>query len=404
MTASFLSFRPFRHVAALLGAAVLAVAFVAPAQGDRAKTPVFGPAIDWSVLARLTETFEVDSNRQLDGVNDGIEARGIIGLGVTVSGRGKRSRFSVATGFNAGRSTDNDVSNLNRLDPNIDATAAFLGKGFTINASLAAQTRATSVSEQEDTGITDQNATRFDASASIGVSWQATKRDNITITASTQIVDFSRSIDTLTPSQTFGLSGGWSRRVTETTSYSFSTSFRHFEADGDDGLISRTASAQFGVQHQRTSRHSLGATAGLSFVSTDLTNGSTLNRIGFVGGGTFGYTIDEFNASLNLNQSIQPSSEGELRAFTSLGGSLGYRINQLERLSFGVRYTRRSDVSGGGDVLQFLSLGPTYSYSLSERTALSLSYQFRIRDDETTDFETGHQLLLSLSHSLTLLQ
>jgi len=406
MTAFLTQFWPFERVVALVGAMSLLALFAAPAsaQGESVQKPVFGPAIDWSVLARLTETIELDSNRQLDGLNDGIEARGVIGLGLTVSGNGKRSRFSVSTGFNAGRATDNDVSNLNRLDPNIAATASFLGKGFSINTGLTAQTRATSLSEQEDTGDTNLDATRIDVGASVGVDWQATKRDNVSLTATAQIVDFNRSLGSLTPSQTFGVSGNWSRDVNDTTSYSFSTNFRHFDADGVNGSTSRTVSSQIGIQHRRTSRHSLGGNVGLSFVSTDESNGTSSNQVGFVGGGTFGYTIDELNASLSVDQSIQPSSDGELRAFTGLSGSLGYRINDLEEISFGVRYTRRSDISGGGDVLQFLSLGPSYSYSLTRDSTLSLGYQFRVRDDETNDFEVGHQLMLSLSHNFTLLQ
>ena len=280
----------------------------------------------------------------------------------------------------------------------------FLGKGYSVNASANARTRATSTSELEDTGVTNLNATRVDAGGSVGVNWQATKRDALSLTASAQFVDFSRTVGTLRPSQTFGISGGWTRQATETTTYSFTTTFRHFDSDGAGGRTSRTASARFGIQHQRTSRHRLGGTAGFSVVSTDRDNGSSSTRIGFVGGGAFGYTIDEFNASLNLNQSIQPSSDGDLNAFTALSGSLGYRISALQSLNFGVRYTRRSDISGGGDVLQFLSFGPSYSYSLSPDSSLSLGYQFRLRDDETNDLEAGHQLMLTVTHNLALLQ
>lgn len=406
MTASLPTFRPIRRAATLARVAVLAGVCAAPAaaQSEETRQTVFGPAIDWSVLARLTETVQADTNRRLNGDNEGVEASGSVAVGLTVAGRGKRSQFNVSTNVRAGRSTDNTVGNLDRIDPNLSATAVFLGKGYSINASVNAQTRDTTTSEVEDAGVTNLDVTRFDAGASVGVNWQATKRDSLSLTATAQFVDFSRSVGSLSPSQTFGVSGAWSRAVTPTTSYSFTTNFRHFDADGVNGRTSRTASAQFGIQHRRTSRHSLGASAGLSFVSTDNDNAAKSTQIGFVGGGSFGYTIDEFNASLNLSQSIQPSSDGELRAFTSLGGNLAYRINEVQRLSFGVRYSRRSDVSGGGDVLQFLSLGPSYSYSLTEDSTLSLGYQFRLRDDETNDFETGHQLMLTLSHQLTVLQ
>ena len=404
MTAFLTSIRPVKQVATLAGAAMVACICVSPATGQETYRVAPGPAIDWSVLARLTETFRLDANRRLNDDNDGVEASGVIGLGLTVSGRGKRTRFNVATGFRAGRSTDNTVSNLDRIDPNIRATAAFLGKGYSINASANARTGATSTIELEDTGVTNLNATRFDAGASVGVNWQATKRDALSLTTTAQFVDFSRSVGSLRPSQTFGISGGWTRQATPTTSYSFTTTFRHFESDGAGGRTSRTASGRFGIQHRRTSRHSLGGSAGVSVVSTERDNGDDTTQIGFVGGGTFGYSIDEFSASLNLNQAIRPSSDGDLNAFTALNGTLRYRINSLESLNFSIRYTRRSDISGGGDVLQFLSLGPTYSYSLSKDSSLSLSYQFRLRDDETNDLEAGHQVMLRLSHELTLLQ
>lgn len=403
MTAFPPSSRPSRRAAPLLGAAALIVLAASSVRGDDAPQPVFGPAIDWSILAQLTESFSAVENRQLNGNSDGIEANGVLGLGVSVRGAGKRTSFNVATGFNLGRSTDNDTSNLNRLDPNISASAVFLGKGFSISAQVDARTRSTSISELEDTGVTNLNATRIDVGSSVGVSWQATKLDSFSLSAFAQIVDFSRSVGGFTPSQTFGASGSWSHQATETTSYSVSTSFQHFEAEGVNGRTSRSANLQLGLQHNRTSRHVLGGSAGLNFVSSDRADGTSSTQIGFVGGGSFGYTIDEFSASLSVNQSIRPSGDGELRAFTSLGGSLAYRINALESLRFGVNYSRRSDISGGGDVLQFLSMGPTYSYSLTPNSSLSLGYQFRVRDDEVNSFQTGHQVSLTLTHGLTLL-
>lgn len=404
MTASFPFSRPTRRAATLLGAVGLVAMAATSASGEEAYQPVFGPAIDWSVLVSLTESFELTNNRQLNGNSNGVEAQGVLGVGVSVEGVGKRTRFGLSTGFNLGRSTDDDISNLNRLDPNISASAVFLGKGFSINASLTGRTRATSASELEDTGFTNVNATRIDVSSSLGISWQATKRDSLSVSASAQFVDFSRSVGVFTPSQTFGVSGSWSRQATATTTYSFSTSFRHFEAGGANSSTSKTANVQLGIQHSRTSRHSLGGSAGFSFVSSDRADGTSSTQIGFVGGATFGYTIDEFNASLALNQSIRPSADGDLNAFTSLTGSLAYRINSLQSLRFGITYSRRSDISGGGDVLQFVSLGPSYSYSLSENASLSLGYQFRVRDDVTNSFQTGHQVTLSLSQGLTLLQ
>lgn len=403
MTASFPSSRSLRRAAPLLGAAAMLAVAAPSAHGDQTYSPVFGPAIDWSVLVGLTESFELSTNRQLNGTSDNVEARGVIGVGLNINGVGKRTRFGLSTGFNVGRSTDDDISNLNRLDPNLSATAVFLGKGYSINAQVNGRTQATSISEQIDSGITNQDATRIDVRASVGVSWQATKRDSLSISTSAQIVDFSRSVGSFTPSQTFGVSASWSRQATETTSYSFSTNFRHFEADGVNSRTSRTANLQLGIQHSRTSRHTLGGSAGFSFVSSDNTDGSSSTQVGFVGSGSFGYTIDEFNANLAVSQSVQPSSDGDLNAFTSLAGSLAYRINALQSLGFNITYTRRSDISGGGDVLQFLSLGPRYSYSLTEDSSLSLGYQFRVRDDTTNSFQTGHQVTLTLSHGLALL-
>lgn len=403
MTAFPPSSRPSRQAAPLLGAAALIVMAAPSAQGQDAYQPVFGPAIDWSILAQLTETFEAVENRQLNGVEDGIEASGVLGVGLSVSGTGKRTSFNVETGFNLGRSTDDDTSNLNRVDPNISASAVFLGKGYSVTAQVSGRTRSTSISELEDTGDTNVNATRIDVGSSVGVSWQATKQDSFSLSAFAQIVDFSRSVGGFTPSQTFGASASWSHQATETTSYSVSTSFQHFDADGANNRTSRSANLQLGIQHSRTSRHVLGGSAGLSFVSSDNADGTSSTQIGFVGGGSFGYTIDEFNANLSVNQSIQPSGDGELRAFTSLSGSLAYRINALQSLGFGITYSRRSDVSGGGDVLQFLSLGPSYSYALTPNSSLSLGYQFRVRDDEVNSFQTGHQVSLTLTHGLTLL-
>ncbi len=403
MTAPLSHFQLKKQAAALACAAVLSVC--APAIADAQQTPsVFGPAVDWSVLARLTETFEVDSNRRLRQGEDGLEARGLVGLNLTVSGQAKRARFQVNTGLNLGRSTDDVTTNLNRIDPNIAATAVFLGKRFTVNVNASARTQATSVTELEDSGDTNLDSTRLDASASVGVTWRATGRDSLTLTTSAQFVDFSRTVGTLTPSQSFGVSLGWARQATKTTTYTMSTSFSRFDSSGASGRKSRTVSAQAGIQHLRTSRHSLGASGGLSFVSSDLSNGDSSTQIGFVGSGSFNYKLDEFSAGLSVSQSVQPSSEGELNSLTSLSGDISYRINSLQSLGFRINYTRRSDISGGGDILQFVTLGPSYNYSLTKDSSLSLGYQFRLRDEVASDVVTGHQVMLTLAHDLTLLQ
>ena len=183
-----------------------------------------------------------------------------------------------------------------------------------------------------------------------------------------------------------------------------STSFSRFDSSGASGRKSRTVSAQAGIQHLRTSRHSLGASGGLSFVSSDLSNGDSSTQIGFVGSGSFNYKLDEFSAGLSVSQSVQPSSEGELNSLTSLSGDISYRINSLQSLGFRINYTRRSDISGGGDILQFVTLGPSYNYSLTKDSSLSLGYQFRLRDEVASDVVTGHQVMLTLAHDLTLLQ
>ena len=403
MTASH-AFARSRLLAASVAAGALALV-AQPSFGDETYQPVFGPAIDWSILARISESLTLSTNRQLDGVSDDLEAQDTVSVGLTVAGVGKRTQFSLATGFAAGRATDGDANNLDRFDPNLSATAVFLRKGYSVNVSASGRTRPTSVSELEEDGDGDTitDTTRIDASASVGVSWQPTKRDSMSVGTSVQIVDFSRTVGTLTPSRSVSVSASWSREVTRTTSLSLSSSVRQFDAEGANGSDSRSANIQFGIRHERTSRHSLGGSAGISLVSTEQQNGGTSTQMGFVGSGSFSYTGAEITANLSLNQSIRPSSDGDLNAFTSLGGSLGYSINQLENLSFGLSYSRRSDISGGGDVLQVLSLGPSYSYSLTQNSSLSLRYQFRVRDDETNGFETGHQLMLTLSHGLTLL-
>lgn len=387
--------------AALCAVSALGAAGPAAAQGQGVSS--FGPAIDWSVLARLRETVELDSNRRLED-DSNFSALGTVGLDFVIGGVGKRGNFTVNTGFTVGRSTDSGSDNLNRIDPNVNFTGRYrLSPLLSFVTSLNARTASTSVTEIEDSGEVDINATRFDLGGSAGFSLAATKRDSLSLSATAQIVDFSNSVGSFTPSQTFGLNASWSRRATETTTYSFSGGFRQFDADGANGNSSRTFRLTAGINHRRTPRHTLGGTFGMTQVSTDRSDGTSTNDVGFVGAGTFGYQLDDLSAGLNFNQALQPSSDGELDLFSRLSGNLSYRVNSLQSLGVTLNYVRRSDISGGGDVLQFLTLGPNYNYALTEDTSLRLGYQFRVGDSDTDGFRTSHRVTLSLSHDLTLL-
>ena len=361
-------------------------------------------AEDWSITGFLRQTFEAETNRRLDSNTGGAVYGSTTGVNVTVNRETKRTLTSVRASLDGVLFTGSaDADGLDRLQPNLDVSHTYRGKTTTLTANANISRQSVSETQFEDSGIVDVNADQITGAYNIGLDWRADQRTTVNFGTTGRIVDFSRSIGSLTPTRTFGVTGRVSRQVTATTNFSVNSGFRFTESDNAQNSSSQIVDLGVGITHDRTSRHKLGANAGVSAVFSDDNLGPSDTSFGFNGGATLDYTGKTVTGSVGVSQAVDASNTGEVSAFSRFTGTLAYSINNLQSVNFNAALTRRSDVDGGGDVRHFFSAGPTFSYRLTQDASISLGYSFRLDDDEDADIETSHRVFLTLSRNFTLL-
>lgn len=390
-----------------LGAvAVLLLAFGCAPNGG----PGYGPAVDWKLRSQLGLRTEVDINRGPSAADDEILLTQALDAGLVLNAETKRALFSadlgIAARYFAGE--DDTQSGTGRVDPSFALGAAYRGKNTTLSTDVSLRPTSTEISQIEDTGVIDQNVTQFNADAGVSLSHRLDDRNQVSVGVNGSVVRFSEDLEDLIPTELIGLSLGWGRSLTETSTLNLSAGLRHFVADDEAGTRSQTLDVSAGLNHERTSRHTLNVTLGSTAVRTieKAQAGDPVLSIGLTGGLGFDYTLKNFRAGLSLTQGVEPSAVGALQSFTRASGSLGYQLTNLQSLGLTLGFTRRTPLSGGDDdeeTLETISLGPVYSLRLDPETSMSLSYLFRLSRDSVDGMSSGHRVFLSVNRDFAIL-
>lgn len=357
-----------------------------------------GPGVDWSLSGRTSYRVTGDINRDLDPGSQEALLTQAVTAGLILDAETKRALVSAELGLTASHflGEDPDLDGETRLDPSLNLRGTYRGKRYTVNAALGLDIQEASVAQTDDTGTTESDTTQFSVRYSTGLEQQIDQLNTFILSSSGTLIDFSEASADLTPSVTFGLGAGWRRQLTETSTLTLTTGLRQFMADDTENTRSQVLDLLASLSHQRTSRHTFGGSLGSSFVRTKADGEGVDFEVGLTGGVSFDYRFSEFALDLDLSQAIEPSSEGELQAFSRFGMTLSYDINAHERINLAGDLSRRAPLgSGGSSTLDRLSLATTYSYALSEATQLSLGYVFQGSRDSDDGTAFGHRIFLS---------
>lgn len=374
--------------------------------GVAAAANAFGPAVDWSLSLRAEQRFEIDTNRGLDNPSDGAIYGSRTRLSTTLEAETKRSQVRTTLGFGgAVFGGPGDSEDATRLNPRLSSDLRYDGKDYELTGSFDASTDSTSVTQLDDTGITDEESTQITVNYDSELSWRLTPRSTLFLGTLGRVVDFTDDVAGLNPTRTFGVSAGWAHSLNELTTLRFAGGLRYFSSDNPAENRSQVLDFTVSLNQRRTPRHRFGLRAGAVTVrvTEDGPGGEgTQFLAGATGGATFNYTNDRIDADLSATQQVDPSATGELQSFTRLAGSVGYRPSRNNRISANLSYSRRAELDGDGDNRQLISFGPRYSYNLGENTELGVSYLFRMSVESDDGTATGHRFFLSLVHNLTL--
>ncbi|MEM8751584.1 MAG: transporter [Pseudomonadota bacterium] len=371
---------------------------------------VGGPpaAADWSARLSLSQRIEGDSNIRLEETSDSA-VRSVTTATLRTVFDSPTTKWTTSLGVSGvGTIGEEPGTSEDRINPNLRTSVAYQAKRLGLTGDLRLRRRQVSRAQFEEAGFTEDDGAQIDVNGDVGVSYQIDPRSSLRFGASADATRFEdNSEDLFTESETFGLSAGYSYRVSDRTRLSLGGGLRFFFADNEADTETTVFTISAGVAHEVNSRLSVAANAGVDFDSQERTEGgvrSTESDIGFTGDASVSWRPDgQSSLTFSVGQALNPSAFGALQRTTSL--SLGYASQLTQHVGFDFGLTA-ADRSGGGSgegetSRQTLSFSPALSYQVTRDWRASLGYEFRLSDDEDT--RTSNAVFLQVGRTFTLI-
>lgn len=369
-------------------------------------------AADWSAVSVLSERLEFDDNLgvDIDTPGDIFAATSTATLDITADDPDYRFTANGElsyTDFSGPGSEDEPNSLSETISAGLDLPGPRHTLSFSGSFSRSDTTFTDTLEGFEELGVFTVQTNKISFSGTGNLEVEVDRTNSLTFSASGQSVDFEDANAGLTPFITYGVTTGWSNRVTEATTASLSGSVDIFEADNDENTenVSYTATGQLEVAINE--RLSVTGLAGVTVIdsTTDVLGVSqSSTSVGPVFDAGFSYSLSDTSLNFSVSQSVSASALGDLRERRSYKMGLDHQVNSRETFSLQASYTSQDVVSGGGGApaTVFVSVSPTYTFNLARYWSLSVGYQFRYRDDETGS-ATSNKVFGTVSREVTLL-
>ena len=368
-------------------------------------------AMDWTITSSLSQTFEANSNYQMQPNPPGPTYLPVSSALLNIIGRTPTMRvaatanLSYRTYFGPGAET---------LLPGLDH--GFLGTWekrhylttFKLEGSHRVQQASTLQLEETGTSTISGDVTTDVIEG--GIRHQLSEIDQITWSARTVETQFSSP--TGTPSRTVSTTGRWTHQLTALTALTPSGQFEAIDYSSAGGgktevTISR---ATFGMNSELTKRLSFQGGVGITYITVEQ-NGPPLavNPVQLpLGGGAAADWLANALLTYRINptdqltiaatRSIGPDTLGTISRNEVIGLVWSRRINHWSTLAFSTNFSHQSTRVGTTDLY---SASATYSYQLTPDWYAAVSYRFRNRFSEPEAH--SHAIFFSIRHDLTIL-
>ena len=376
-----------------------------------------GPAgaVDWHILYRLNETLRVSDNIELRPDPEGAALSSHTGAGLDIAARTPTSEW-ITTGdigqilyFGEGAPEDDERTT-------VAATSTFLKTTRSTDFNLAAHfsmAPATGTAladplsppELDDLGLELVDFDRISFGGAGGFLHHWTRRDDLTVNASADWVDFTGDAANATPYRLVELSGVWTRRMTRLVDGRVLASVGHFQSEGEDDLRRLIYNFTGGANVRPTRRLTLDLNGGAAIIDeqSDPEIGEVSDRsdlsVGFIGDLSFTYTPRRDTVmTLALSQRVSPNSLGDLRSTRAVSGAVVHQINERSRFDLRAAFTDSTAAGGDGSSRQAWTVSPSYTHALTRSWDLTLGYRWL-----KSDVAESNTAFLTLSHRGTIL-
>ena len=371
-----------------------------PAPGERATTAT---PLGWSSGISLFERFEFENNRSLGGDPDG----SIYGPSAGIRANARRDTETTTIGvdseiggdyFFGDGAGDEDLDLDARVGARVERRSLLTTYGLRADVS----SRPTSVSQVDDSDVFD-DANQFDFRLQGDLSYQATRRDDIRFSTGGEITRFfSGETDLDDTEEVFGTIA-WAHQLSPVTETQVGTRLRGFFIDDDDNTNSYSANLFGGVNHRLSESLRVDVIAGATYLDSNRDIVGDDESYGFEGRLGLDYRISDLSAAFSARQALEPSALGEVQNRTSVDFTLGYRLDEVSRLTFRSGYAFQKSADGFEDTdteRHLVRLSPGYQVEFTEWLGMRVGYDFRLEDEADDELETSHGVFVEFTQDI----
>jgi hypothetical protein len=305
------------------------------------------------------------------------------------------------------------------------------------------ETNLGDVSDDDDVfTLVSDTGTRRNYGGSATLRYTASRLDTFTLSAGFSRVDYTVSSSSLAPRTSKNIGLTWSRPLSSITRASLRGSLSWFDAENATNTSSLSSSLNATLRHSLSSYATFSTGVGVARTETerDTTTGrTTTENTNYTANAAFRLQGRDSTLSLGLNQSLNPTTDGDIVTRTNLtlgfsqsvsrdtriglnaaayrqtdlegssgseetrftaGASLSQTLTPRARMSLRANASRRTDLAGTDDEETRFSAGANFSYQLPEEAAFSLGYAYTTSD--TTDSEASHRVFATIRKSFDL--
>ncbi len=354
--------------------------------------PVFAQGLE--LTGALSQSFILDHNE--DFMESGDEVIALTTLGFGLSSETRTQRLSAETSIGLEYDSETEDFTLSRpflmIDYDQDLKRSTYGFGL-FYEDVPTEFDAT----LPDLSTVGRDTDRQRITGDLSASFSLTERTTFGVAFAATDISYDDDDPDLVPTRNYELDFSLSRELTERTTGTIDLGFDLLKADNATMTETRTHSLNGRLSYEATPRLTLAANAGTSVSEVEETTAgvvTTEDNTSVLYGASLTYALARGEARLSLDQSLVPSSDGELSRTTILAGNLDTELSDISTLGLEASLSYSEDLDGGEEE-EFLSVGATYSRDLTE----NLSGLIGARVERNDDGEYAQELRLEISRS-----
>ncbi|GAB5467612.1 MAG: hypothetical protein Kilf2KO_06420 [Rhodospirillales bacterium] len=381
---------------ALIPATCLVLAGLAPLASAQAG--------DWQLDAYADQRFEAETNRTLSQSSDPIYGSiSTLGLGLVYDQQDLVWTLDsdVSGLYYVG---PGDTAGLRRADPGVATALVYSQPRLTLESGGSFDIRPTAFTQVEDTGLTDEATAQLNTEAFAAASYDVDPRNQISLAGDASIIRFLDDVDSLTPTTIYGANARWDRLVNARTDANLSFGVRRFTADNEAASSSLIFNGSVGGGYRVSPRFWLMGQSGLNAIRTRQDEDSSRETdlsVGFSGNAEATWlATPRTDLTLEVSQSVEPSSFGELQNLSSAGLLVAHDVNSKTTLLLRTNYSRRASTGGYQDNdtnRQLFEVDPTVDLRLTQSWRAKLGYNLDLNRFQGESLVSNHTVFMGLS-------